>query len=1135
MSLLSDHDFLLHALQLSYLRHVLPSHAPASASAGHSPYNLLSFPPLTLTNPDSPYLALSPHLRDEASFPELRSGRGSPPLALQLARGGTDEAEGTTGAGRRRRGGPGPLNYTKTIGKGGESAGAAASLGRGKGRRGKLTGVEKETSPQRDGRTGHEDGQDTLVEGLGPQNPQDAFLTAQRASQPSLVPPASGDISSQSHFPDARHPLPPELVIHSPERTPAHSPPLSPVVSIGNQTFQPFPQAAGGAAAGRRAGAAEPSGEDVTGSPSSPVPGVLDSPTRTTTAKQQRFTDEPPSVAPSSPASPSDFPSRPPIAGSSPTSLSSTSSTSPYPSPSPAATPSVGGQDTESDISSFAPHANAAAASMASSGVSLFGTSRLTGPRLGPIGEGEDSEASDFLAAPPPRQVEPPSPSPPVEAELKEEEPQEQQQPVVPSFQLPPGLRVRERRRVNLRPGIGLVIPPSLGGPPPPQPAEPAAAPLEESAPAQAPPPGPAPVPSSPTPAPAPATAGGSLVPPSAQTSSRPSSPQPILFPPRSVYIRQPGPSSSTPLAPSPGPPKRSALSALLTPAPSSAVGEAGSVTMTTENPFARLYSSLISRTAAPPPPPAPLNRRRRGPTPAPAPDAPLQLTLWFPHLTGAGAKTNVKVLLKNPRTLSGGITVEEVIGAGLYAYLEEGKKPSLTEGMIEAERLEWAKRAREGEETARWSLRIVEEGEDGEVDEDFPPLDRTRNISAFAFTEFAIAKAEGEQQVADNLAKQSTLTRRPSRILSNPVPSLPPTASALFAVIGGSANSTAAQPDAAKQEVKLRVQVPLSLAGEDKAGPIEISVNLSMTLSEVLDRTLVALTPAPSLFPHRQPSPSSPFPLNSSDYALLLRLSDADLVLPLDKTVSSANLLSLTSEGGAGTAKKAGAVGAKELWVVPKSVLGGVGLGLGPRMSAAMNKKRIVSGGTREGEAQEGEGVDAFAPPSPHLASSSPQVDAEQQQQLLQQQALAAAGPPYLHYNVLRKLPMSLGGRHPRTIAIDGDYLHFMPPDPRFFGAHAAHNAPLPAAHDASTSGRTTSLHISSVHSCKVSRRSASSFKIVVHTPRNIDKRYDFEAQTPEEAREIVERIRETMRMYGAERGRSGQGGRLVKGGGRG
>lgn len=35
---------------------------------------------------------------------------------------------------------------------------------------------------------------------------------------------------------------------------------------------------------------------------------------------------------------------------------------------------------------------------------------------------------------------------------------------------------------------------------------------------------------------------------------------------------------------------------------------------------------------------------------------------------------------------------------------------------------------------------------------------------------------------------------------------------------------------------------------------------------------------------------------------------------------------------------------------------------------------------------------------------------------------AAAASAAPYLHFNVLRKLPMSLGGRHARVVAIDGD-----------------------------------------------------------------------------------------------------------------
>lgn len=70
---------------------------------------------------------------------------------------------------------------------------------------------------------------------------------------------------------------------------------------------------------------------------------------------------------------------------------------------------------------------------------------------------------------------------------------------------------------------------------------------------------------------------------------------------------------------------------------------------------------------------------------------------------------------------------------------------------------------------------------------------------------------------------------------------------------------------------------------------------------------------------------------------------------------------------------------------------------------------------------------------------------------------------------------------------------LHFMPPD--------------------GMSGRTTSFHVSKIRSCSVSRRSAVSFKIVVNT-----KRYDFETDSPERAREIVARIRQAVEAWRVE-----------------
>jgi len=84
--------------------------------------------------------------------------------------------------------------------------------------------------------------------------------------------------------------------------------------------------------------------------------------------------------------------------------------------------------------------------------------------------------------------------------------------------------------------------------------------------------------------------------------------------------------------------------------------------------------------------------------------------------------------------------TVEEVLGHALYRYWEEGWLPKIDEGF-------------EGEEDPKWStvcsavgwiLRIAEE--DGEVDEDFPPPDRTGKISKFTFDAYAVLEASPAQ-----------------------------------------------------------------------------------------------------------------------------------------------------------------------------------------------------------------------------------------------------------------------------------------------------------------------------------------------------------------------------------------------------
>jgi hypothetical protein len=165
-------------------------------------------------------------------------------------------------------------------------------------------------------------------------------------------------------------------------------------------------------------------------------------------------------------------------------------------------------------------------------------------------------------------------------------------------------------------------------------------------------------------------------------------------------------------------------------------------------------------------------------------------------------------------------------------------------------------------------------------------------------------------------------------------------------------------------------------------------------------------------------PPPGAP-PLLPSDFTLLLRLSDSSVLLPLDRTVAASNL---TSTGGIGVGGSAG----REIELVPKNRVGGVGIGLG--VGAA-------GGGRRKKERDEGGAswlpsslplppltirslADLFrttsAQSSPDQQHNNHRTDSRQQQ--------AAGLAPYQHYNVFRKLPLTLGGRHPRTIAIDGD-----------------------------------------------------------------------------------------------------------------
>ncbi|KTW29236.1 hypothetical protein T552_01191 [Pneumocystis carinii B80] len=99
----------------------------------------------------------------------------------------------------------------------------------------------------------------------------------------------------------------------------------------------------------------------------------------------------------------------------------------------------------------------------------------------------------------------------------------------------------------------------------------------------------------------------------------------------------------------------------------------------------------------------------------------PLKLKIYRP--SGKDPKRPFSVVIKRIATVS------DVIGFSLYCYIEQKIEPRLTSDQLNPN---------------MWTLRIVEE--DGELDHDFPALDRVRFLSKFGFDEFALVEATSAQ-----------------------------------------------------------------------------------------------------------------------------------------------------------------------------------------------------------------------------------------------------------------------------------------------------------------------------------------------------------------------------------------------------
>ncbi|KAL1941517.1 hypothetical protein VTO73DRAFT_6956 [Trametes versicolor] len=466
------------------------------------------------------------------------------------------------------------------------------------------------------------------------------------------------------------------------------------------------------------------------------------------------------------------------------------------------------------------------------------------------------------------------------------------------------------------------------------------------------------------------------------------------------------GPSSATPpgmfkrQAIPPRQPAKSALTAMLA---------ATSSNTSSSNPFAELYSAISGR----------------------AESESIIVRVFFPMARepeGRALELNVRK----------DASVEEVLGYALWTYWEEGWLPKVDEGLSGEEDPNWAVKC----SAVGWILRIAEE--DGEVDEDFPPPDRTGKISKFNFDAYAVLEAT-PSQMQQNKILESKISRRISRVVGKKkstgllnapanAPALIPPADTLLgtsAMLGSLGSSVGMFPSSlgpsSSHGPPLFLRIRIASAA-DEPGHVSTTIQASggMYMAEVLDAVVAK----------RKLS-------DPKDYALVVEVGEMKMNIPLDRTVRSLQ-------------------GKRELLLMKQNMLREYGV-----------------------EVRERKGTT-----DPNASIFTTDV-ATQEQSLSKMFEFMNA---YRKYTVYRKVPM-LVARSARVLAIDGGYIHIIPT--------------VTKAKHVFDSGKTSSYHLKSVVTCSQSSKNSATFKLIVHSGADRNKRYEFEAESPKLAAEIVQTIR--------------------------
>ncbi|KAJ4151003.1 hypothetical protein LMH87_011724 [Akanthomyces muscarius] len=421
-------------------------------------------------------------------------------------------------------------------------------------------------------------------------------------------------------------------------------------------------------------------------------------------------------------------------------------------------------------------------------------------------------------------------------------------------------------------------------------------------------------------------------------------------------------------------------------------------------------------------------------------------------------------------------VTVADLIGLSLYRYNEEKREPRLPGDKLN---INW------------WTLRMVEEG--GEVDDDFPPFERTKPLVSFttvhnagmrgggrmrsnsrAFDDFALVLAdEAEYQTNKKLTPQDDEVAAPQSAPANDA------------------------EDARKELLQPGVVAM-------QTGPSRPRQNPIVTTTYRPNTPLADAPQTPNIMPNTN---------RGQQKLLRVHIMSSDIVpgqmVTVDVTTDTylEEVLELVCRkrqlDKANHVLKLPGSGAVVMIDRPVSSIGNVSdLELYRRRFATDGP--LTMAGSPSNASSPRPGAATSLPESHMLRRANKQRGAGPimgvhplAREALKQDELSNEG--YKMYTVWRKQPMRLVLSE-RLLRIDGEYIHIVP-------------ASAGRALQDSTS-KTTTVHFSNVIGCKVPRKHPTNVKLVVYKAAET-KRYDFEARNADEAAEIVSELKKGIAPY--------------------